>query len=71
MGHTVDCDGNALGKNIAICALEGWDFPKLVKLQVFRGDTLSWLRQDKLNVELVLLGHSEDGCGAWVALGKA
>lgn len=66
--RTVDGDGDALGENVVVGALEGWDLSKAVELLVVVADTLGWLGVDNLEVELVGLGDSHDGSGAGVAL---
>lgn len=70
MIRTVDGDGNALVKSIAVSANECWDFAKLVDLQVLIGDTLRCVGLDDLELDVVGLGHSANSGGAGVALMK-
>lgn len=67
---TIDRNCNALGQLIAICAHKRWDFAELVELQVFGGG-VGAVDHDFFQVKLVGLGHSSNGNGAGVALGKA
>jgi hypothetical protein len=69
--RTVDCDGNALGEDEAVLALEGWDLSELVELQVLGRDTLSRLSGNELDIETVLLCDSEEGGGTRVTLTAA
>lgn len=65
---TVNSDGNALGEDETISALEGGDLSELVELQVLCGNTLRRLSLDKLNVEAILLCDREESSGARVTL---
>lgn len=65
---TVDSDGNGLGENEAVGALEGRDLAELVDLQVVRRDALGRLGVDELDVEAVLLCDRKEGGGARVTL---
>ncbi len=67
---TVDGDCNALGKDVAIAALEGGNSPQLVQLAivVIHANTLMWYGLDEIDVEFVGFGNSQKGAGAWVVL---
>jgi hypothetical protein len=65
---TVHGDGDALGQDEAVLALEGGDLSELVELQVVGRDTLSRLGLDELNLEAILLCDCEERSGARVAL---
>jgi hypothetical protein len=58
---TVDSDGDALGEDKAVSALEGRDLAELVELQVVLRDALGWLSVDELNVEAILLRDGQEG----------
>lgn len=68
IGRTVDGNGNALGENVAVGALESRDLSELVQLEVLSRDTLGRLSVDNLKIELVGLCDSAQGGGAGVAL---
>jgi len=70
VGRTVDGNGNALGENVVVSALKGWDLSETVDLAVVIGDTLAWLGVNNLEVELVGLGDSKDSGGTGVTLGR-
>lgn len=65
---TVDSDGDGLGENEAVLALEGGDLAELVELQVLGRNTLGGLSVDELDVEAVLLCDRKEGGGARVTL---
>jgi hypothetical protein len=65
---TVDSDGDALGEDKAVSALEGRDLAELVELQVLSRDTLGWLSLDKLDVEAILLRDGQERGSARVTL---
>lgn len=65
---TVDSDGDALGEDKAVSALEGRDLAELVELQVLGGETLGGGGLNELDIEAVLLGDCEEGGGARVTL---
>lgn len=69
--RTVDGNGDALGENVAVGALEGGDLSELVQLEVLSGYTLGRLGVDNLKVKAVGLGDSTQGGGAGVALGQS
>lgn len=71
IGRTVDGNGNALGENVAVGALEGGDLSELVQLEVLSGNTLGRLGVDNFKVKAVGLGDSTQGGGAGVALGQS
>lgn len=68
---TVDSDGDALGEDKAVSALEGRNLAELVDLQIVGRDTLCRLSVDKLNVEAILLCDGQERGRAWVALSKS
>jgi len=65
---TVDSDGDALGEDKAVSALEGRDLAELVELQVVLRDTLGWLSVDELDVEAILLRDGQERGGTRVTL---
>jgi hypothetical protein len=65
---TVDSDGDALGEDEAVGALEGWDLSELVEPEVLLRDALGRLSLDELDVEAVLLRDREKRHGARVTL---
>ena len=65
---TVDSDGNALGEDKAVSALEGRDLAELVELQVVLRDTLGRLGVDELDVETILLRDGQERGGTRVTL---
>jgi hypothetical protein len=67
---TVHGNGNALGQDVAVGALKGGDLAELVELQILGRDALLGGRLNRLDVEIVLLGDSEQSRGARVALQK-
>lgn len=66
--RTVDGNGNALGEVVAISTDKGGDLAQLVDLQVVGRDASGGVGLDNLNVEAILLGDSDDGLGARLAL---
>ena len=63
---------NALGQFVSICPHKRWDFPELVELQIFDTErSLGNVGVNDLEVELVCLCNSLNGCGAWVRLPKS
>lgn len=62
--HTIDCNGHALGQLIAVCSYERGDLPELVELKILEIGLLS-VNNDFLEVELIRLGDSFYGNGAW------
>ena len=67
---TVDGNGDRLGEGEVVGANKGRDETKLVDELVVIGDTLGGLGVDKLDVEVVDVGHGLDGNGAGVTLGS-
>jgi hypothetical protein len=65
---TVDGNGDRLGEGEVVGADKGRDEAKLVDELVVIGDTLGGLGVDKLDVEVVDVGHGLDGNGAGVTL---
>jgi hypothetical protein len=65
---TVHGDGDALGQDEAISALERGDLAELVQLQVLGRHALGRLGLDRFDVEVVLLRDGEQSRGARVAL---
>lgn len=64
---TVDSNGDALVKDVAIRALESWDLAQLVELQVLGGG-LGDIDVDNVEVETVGLRDRLDGSAARVSL---
>lgn len=65
---TVDSDGNALGEDEAVGALEGGNLAELVELQVLGRHTLGGLSLNELDVEAVLLRDGQERGGTRVTL---
>ena len=65
--HTVDCNGNALVKSVAVSANERRNLSKLVDLEVLGGHALGGLRLDDLEVDVVCFGNGSDRDGSRVA----
>lgn len=65
---TVDGNGDALGQGEVVGAHEGRDEAELVDELVVIADALGRLGVDKLEVEVVDVGHGLDGNGAGVTL---
>jgi hypothetical protein len=68
---TVDGNGDRLGEGEVVGANKGRDEAELVDEPVVIGDALGGLGVDKLDVEVVDVGHGLDGNGAGVALGRS
>lgn len=68
---TIDSDSNALAQNEPVFALEGWDFPKRVDLEVLGTHALRWLLDDNLEFEAICLRNSQEYCCARVVLQKS
>jgi len=66
--RTVDGNGDALVKGVAVSTNESRDLAQLVDLEVLGGDTFGWLGLNDLNVDVVGLCDSTDGRGARVTL---
>lgn len=66
--HTVDCNCDTFGQDVAIRANKGRDRAQRIELKVVLGYTFRWLSPHDLEVQLVSLGHSADCRRAWVAL---
>jgi hypothetical protein len=66
--RTVDGNGNALGEDKAVSALEGRDLAELVKLQVLLRDTVGGDSLDELEVEVVLLCYDTEASSPGVTL---
>ena len=66
--RTVDGNGNALGEDVAVGALEGGDLAELVDLEVLGVDTLGRLGVNNVKVEVVGLCDGQQGGGTGVAL---
>lgn len=64
---TVDDNGHALAKRVAVCALKGRNAVQWVQLEVL-GTAFVRLCIDILDVELVCFGHGADAQRAAVAL---
>ena len=65
---TVHSDGNGLGENEAIGALEGGDLAELVELQVVGRHALGGLGVDKFDIEAILLRDRQERRGTRVTL---
>jgi len=65
--RTIDCDGNALGENIAVSTDKSRDLGEAVVLEVLLR-RLFCVGLDNLDLEVIGLGHGEDGRGAGVRL---
>lgn len=65
---TVNSDGDSLGEDEAVSALESRDLAELVELQVLGRNTLAGLSLDDLDVETVLLCDRKERCGTRVTL---
>lgn len=68
---TVDGNGDALDQDVAVGALEGGHLAELVELAVVIADALGRLGVDDVELEVVGLGHGEDGGGARVTLDRS
>lgn len=66
--RTVDGNGNALGEDVAVSALEGGDLAELVELEVLGVDTLGRLGVNNVKVEAVGLCDGQQGGGTGVTL---
>ena len=65
--HTVDGNSNTFSQNVAICADEARDHPKLVGFVIF----LWYFPRHSINdleVKFVCFGNCANGSGTWVAL---
>ncbi len=70
--RTVYGDGNALGQLVSICAHKRWHESKLVELQILGAQRpLGHVGVNDLEVKLICLGNSSNGCGTWVPLQKS
>lgn len=67
--RTVDGNGDTLCQFVAVCTNKGRHVPQLIDLQILgiKGPFCA-VCVNNLEVELVGLGYSSNGYGAWVAL---
>lgn len=55
-------------EDVTVSTDEGWDLAKRVDLEVLLRDTVGWVGLNNLELNVVGLGHSQNGSGAWVTL---
>lgn len=67
---TIDSNSDALAQNEPIFALESWNFPKGVDIEVLSTHTLGWLLVNDLNLEAICLCNSQEDSRARVLLQK-
>ena len=70
--RTVYGDGNALGQLVSICSHKRRYVSKLVEFQILSAQRpLGYVGVNDLEVKLICLGNSSNGCGTWVPLQKS
>jgi len=58
--HTVDCDSNSFGQDVAVGAFEAGNLAKVIDLEILLGHTLRRLSMDNLEVDVVGFGDRKD-----------